>query len=276
MMWKLAFAVLALSVNLFANLVISVPSGAGVWSAGVAPDENNWDAFWDNRSRDGNRCNIGYWLRDTNWSDANGPGNRCNNDLFVASTGGPGTDLAFLRNTSGPNTPVGWRFQASGPQQATTLRLEVAGWRNSNTFGYGTYDSSGNRITTELFNGPTSPNASAAVNVAAGQEFFFYFCPNGDCTNILYSDTAYSSSDPRSGKFALFSEDPLSPTATSNIHRYWIGVEDTAGSDGIEGWGDFNDFVITAYVVPEPGFYGLLAIGLSGLYLLRRRRNSAD
>jgi hypothetical protein len=99
---------------------------------------------------------------------------------------------------------------------------------------------------------------------------------------MFFSGDAYDpTGNPRSGKFALFSENPTNPTAGSEIQTYWVGVEDLAGWDAVEGKGDYNDLIFRATVtsVPEPGFLTWIAVELSGaligLWFIARRRRSA-
>lgn len=263
-------AIFALSA--FGNLVVSVPGGTGAWYSWTAADgiTDGNDSFWDNASKDGTGCNVGYWLDSADWDTLGGS---CGNDIFQSGDFGPGK-LDFFGNTSGANSPVGWQFQATStpdPDQVVTLRLEVAGWRSSNSFGYWVGDTSNRTV---LFTGSTSPAATALIDVDPGDDFGFYICPAGDCSvgSIMFSNTAYNSTDPLSGKFALFSE----VQDGNSVSKYWIGVEDTLGNDPTEGWGDFNDILISATVVPEPGFYGLMGLGLAGLYwsVSRRRKKS--
>jgi hypothetical protein len=281
------FSFLALSVapSAFANLVVTTPVNSGAWYGPTTAVANNTGPiqgtpFWDSRSMDGNQCNVGYWLQQTTSWNA-GVGARCGNDSFVGGDKGPGA-LAFLASNSGEGTPVGWGFTASGPN-TVTLRLEVAGRRGTNSFGW--VDSNG--VRTELFAGSTAPTSGAAatktINVASGTSFGFYLCTAaaptpGNCnnSNSFSSTTAYSASNTRSGKFALFSEVPANPTNNSRIATYWVGVEDTAGNNSTERWGDYNDMLIRVTVVPEPGFYGALAMGLAGLFLFTRRRQTTE
>lgn len=266
-------AIFALSA--FGNLVVSVPGGTGAWYSWASADgiTDGDDSFWDNASKDGTGCNVGFWLASNDWDTLGGS---CSNDVFQAGDSGPGK-LDFFGNTSSANSPVGWQFQATGPNadQYVTLRLEVAGWKSSNEFGW--VDKNG--VLHTLFSGATNPQAQATISVAAGDAFGFYICPNGDCSagNIMFSNTDYAGgANDRAGKFALFSEAPQHPSAGSEIETYWIGVEDTLGNDPVEGWGDFNDILISATIVPEPGFYGLMGLGLAGIYWsVSRRRKKA-
>jgi hypothetical protein len=264
------------SAGAFADLAIPRPDGAGSWYTGVSSDENGSDAFWDNRSLDGSQCNVGYWLQSQNWQQAGGIGAQCGNDNFVAGTSGPSNaPLSFLAGASSPSNAVGWEMQSTGPT-STTLMLEVAGWRDTNEFGYYTYDQSNNKVLTPLFSGSVNPGSSAMINVASNGVFGFYLCPNGACgsSNILFSGTGYSPTDANSGKFALFSENPNPPANTfpTALTTYWVGVEDTAGNNSTEKWGDFNDALIRVSAVPEPHYVGLLVLGLGAVIALRRRQ----
>lgn len=271
--------------NVQADIVVSNPGGTGAWEAGVQPNQNNADAFWDNSSKDGAGCNVGYWLQAASWSQTTGIGQRCSNDSFQNASTGPQRPLSFFAGADNPSTPaagdgngetpVGWELRASGPN-TVQLRLEVAGWKAGNSFGYYFRDASNNYHYQELFAGSVDPNASALIDVAAGDRFGFYLCPNGNCNARLYSGAAYNSSNGRSGKFALFSEIPVLPGPGNAVRKYWVGVEDTAGSDSMEGWGDFNDLLISATAVPEPGFVGLLFAGLAALLFASWRMRKAS
>jgi hypothetical protein len=264
-------ALLLLSVPALANLVVTVPAGQGAWYTGVTATEAS-GAFWDNKSKDGANCNVGYWLQAASWPLS------CSTSS--AGTNGPQTPLDYFASTGSSSTPVGWLFSPTG-QQNLTLRVEVAGLASTNEFGWYQADSSGNIVggLNTLFGGPAVPtNNQTVTTFNTTQNFGFYLCKGGTvagaCSagNLFLSGTSYSSSDGTSGKFALFSQNPVHPNSSSSINTYWIGVEDTAGSDPTEGWGDFNDMIIRATVVPEPGFYGLMALGLSGLAVAIRRR----
>ena len=51
---------------------------------------------------------------------------------------------------------------------------------------------------------------------------------------------------------------------TSLVGRGWV--------DPLSGFSGANDFLFTGVVVPEPGAFALLGIGLIGLGAIRRRR----
>jgi hypothetical protein len=271
-----------------ADVVVAKPTSAsGQWYAPVtATSLNTGNTFWNNTSLDskpGTSCNVGYWLQSTDWTNS-GLGN-CKNNSFVAHTGGPGTALPFLASTATPNNPVGFEFQNTG-KTVVSLRLEDAQNKTTNELGYYTYGGgpnsvNGSNVTLHpLFPGVDSPDATQTVNLLPGETFGFYLCPgNAGTTHCEQSAVAYSgqdvSSNGRSGKFALFSESPvpiLSGNATAHINNFWVGVEDGPGINATEGFGDYQDMLISVNVVPEPGFYGFLGLSLAVLFLFIARK----
>ena len=64
---------------------------------------------------------------------------------------------------------------------------------------------------------------------------------------------------------SFLSVDDSLPTPNTTGQWAWIGLSDGGGIDE----NDSQDFVVRA-VIPEPGSFGLLALGLAGLALLRR------
>jgi hypothetical protein len=273
-------AVLALASlsALQAAIAVSNPNGTGQWYNGVAPSGSGANAFWDNGSLDGQGCNIGYWLASTDWNTL---GASCNNASWTGN--GPGANLAFFAGTASAATPVGWSITGT-EAHALNLRLEVAGNRTSNAFGYLIKDAVGNTVVgpIELFSGASAPGAfNQTIQLAAGQHLVFYLDPGGNTSTRIFSDTSYSSTDTKSGKFALFSEVPnnaaLLNSGRGGLSTYWVGVED--GNDQTaERWGDFQDFVVQVSVVPEPGFVALLSLGMGGLMFAayRRKRQAAQ
>lgn len=267
---------MATSLAAFGNMVIATPSGAsGWWYTGIAPDDNNVDAFWDNPSLDDPDspllpgCNIGYWLNATSWPATGCPGE------FKQGGGGPGAgNWEFFADSSSAAKAVGWMMEV--PANMSTegyldLQLEIAGNRGTNVFGWYTLDSSGNPVQNQLYAGPASPNAGSTVNfsVAAGTQFGFYI--TGEHGTFYSGSLVGTPQDPNgsAGKLAIFRE--LDSSIEVLPDTFWIAAEDRATTVG-ENIGDYNDFVVKLTVVPEPGFYGLLAVGMSALFLAVRRR----
>jgi hypothetical protein len=273
---SICIALLTLSVPTFANLVVAVPNGSGAWYQGVTATEST-GAFWDNKSKDGSNCNVGFWLQAGSW-----PLNCANqaSSPFGTPPGQPLDYFAAAGSGSVGTTAAGWLFTPSGPNNVT-LRVEVAGNAGANEVGWYTADANGNVVgnLNVLFSGSNNAPSFATINTASN--FGFYLCKggsvNGTCSasNLFLSGSANNgASTPNAGKFALFAQSPVHPNLNSQIQTYWMGIEDTPGDQGSnsEAWGDYNDLIIRATVVPEPGFYGVLAMGLSGLTVLVRRR----
>lgn len=273
-----------------ANTVDPNPDGAGAWYSGVSPNENSSDAFWDNASKDGSQCNVGYWLSGESWSNL---ASRCANDGGVVAPGGSGPgNLSFFGSATSPSRPVGWDMTSSG-DQTLQMTVEVAGYRGTNVLGYYTVDSNGVRsfnTGTVIYNGSDGAGATETITIPPGTTFGFFVCSNAgsfagcNASNIMFSGSEYSPqflglTTPTAGKFALFSENPTNPNGSSSISKYWVGVEDTAGLDATEHWGDYNDMIFSATVVPvntpEPltsWIYGADMVGLLGICFIFTRR----
>jgi len=266
------------------NIVVSNPANTGQWYNMIAPNNNNTDAFWDNPSNDGGACNVGYWLNSANWNSYGS--SNCSSDTWKTNGQGPGqSNLQFFAATSGADTPIGWYMEVTGPN-AVSLQLEVAGNSGSNAFGFYKLDGSGNIVgLTQLIAPGINPNTGSVVSINAnpGEFIGFYICPGvnpttpGTCNltsgaGAFLSGTAYTGNVSGSaGKLALFRE--INPVGGVQ-QAFWIGAEDKANTGG-EGVGDYNDMLVRLTVVPEPGFYGLLSLGIGGLFLAARRRKQS-
>lgn len=282
----LATALASTSFVQAAVVVASPNSGAGKWYTGVAANDDG-TPFWDNKSTDSKLtsrggCNIGYWLESTNW--LTNPAPNCNNDTFVPGDGGPGQPLAFFADASVANggKQVGWAVSTkNGETQTTTLRLEVAGHASKNVFGYEIFDASnssiGGKVT--IYNGIDNPLTAVqkAVKLAPGQKIGFWLKDTTD-NELFESNVDATLGNGLSGKFALFSEVPNNAgmlNGGKGLERYWIGVEDFKGNNPLEKWGDFQDFVASVSVVPEPSTYAALMAGVSAMLFAARRRKKA-
>jgi hypothetical protein len=248
-----------------ADMVVADPAGTGQWYAGVTAT-NASGAFWDNLSGDGNYCNVGFFLQETtSWNNLG-----CPQDgpppAYLSGDHGPGP-LSFFASTSGMGTPVGFLLESTGPS-ILTMRVEDAGSRNTNTFGYYETDALGNIIApkTEVFSGPDAPDATRVLLLKPGSFYELYLDPVGNAANEELSGM--------SDKFALFSQVPTSPNTSSDLNVFWIGIEDRGGLG--EGFGDYNDMVISVSPIPEPDFFGVLALALSGMFCLVIRRHRSE
>jgi hypothetical protein len=227
----------------------------GGWTANTDGAE-----FWDNISDDGlpvppnpassNTCNIGYWMTGTQANCIQVGG---------ASAITPTGTWDYLGATGNPDANVaGFTFtpSSSGPI-LTTLQVEVAGLRDSNIFGY--YNVS-DGILHQLFAGTDSPQLTTSFTPTG--EYGFYLQRVSGPIALTGTDAA--------AHFALFSN----VHSGNNLQEYFIGVEDNFPGSGGSIDLDFND-VIVHVIVPEPGFFGILAMSAAGLFVAyRRRRNS--
>jgi hypothetical protein len=267
-----------------ADIAIATAPGAGAWYTGVPADMSPADAFWDNSSQDDSTgaCNVGYWLQDASWPvSATCKGSASS---FAPGDGGPGMPLNFFASAGSASTPVGFFFDQDPGITKTALRLEVSGLAARNIFGYYQTDATGAFVgpLVPLFVGGDDPNANnpgVKTFVAPSGYFGFYMCVGsggGDTTcdsGLRLSGDPFVMNSHATGRFALFSEVPGAPGLASSLSKYWIGVEN-GGHVGPEGLGDYQDLLVSVQAVPEPGFYGMLALGMSGIFCvaIRRRR----
>jgi len=91
----------------------------------------------------------------------------------------------------------------------------------------------------------------------------------------LFSDTTQNgaSGDPTGQHFAIFAQSAAIGNALPV--DYFVGFEDLKVGGAPLGDRDYQDGVFKLRVVPEPGYYILLSLGLAGLGL-RRRMNKTS
>ena len=229
-------------ITLMAAMFLALPAVADTVTTVGAAQWNTWSSatgvrtagFWDGASDDGTTCNLGFWLTGTNGSCA-----------FVSGSGfvgpRPGA-LPFLSAAGSPQTPIPFTVNPVGGTRTVTLRLEVAGFRDINVFGY--YLLSNPGVLVPLFAGSDLPGTTASFT-PAGPFAFYLQNPGG----VFRSQTNLN--------FALFSQDPASPTLASNLLHYWVGVEDKPVPAGpyttpflpnVDA--DYNDALISMQVAP--------------------------
>lgn len=194
-------------------------------------------------------------------------------------------------NATTDQTTAGYWSASGPPPTAVTpiIRLENAGYANSNEVGFFTV--SGNTVgsTLKIFNGPASAgciatvawtafdtvviseiagcggavNAGTFVNSGIGYSGFGFYIKTPDNNTFYTLDDLNAGGNPQALTYR-----------NTNSNLWTIAFEDLvyAGSDK-----DFDDFVFSIesiVPVPEPGFYGVLALGLSGLIVALRRRSA--
>lgn len=162
---------------------LSVNSTTGVWKTMVQPNEDG-SPFWDQKSLDGSKYNIGYCLLDQQ---------NCTN-LGTAIQG-----LNYYGTASGGSVNS-FTFAGSG-DISTNLLIEVSDLSNVNSFGYYRTNAPGTLI--QLYSGHADPGASASFSLNPGTGIGFYL-KNGE--NVFRTDAALNVGDSTSqNHFALFS-----------------------------------------------------------------------
>ena len=224
-------------------------------------------------------------------------------DLISSVSGdGPGLDLQSLFNDwVGPSydlhanhsSPDQWMIGATG-QSSSTLILEIAGNAGQNTFGlYDVYDPN-NRLL--VYDGAAGSNARRGINYSAATNTFTV--GNTDTWSLVDSAVFTSNLfgfylEGPGGTF--FSDDALNGNQTQMVAFQGTGVSANFLGTGYATWlsnewvlawedlaysnsdMDFNDLVMiieSVTPVAEPGSLGMLAMGILGLLVLRRRTDS--
>jgi hypothetical protein len=240
-------------------------------------------AYWNNATDDSlTECrNVGCFLTgaDTNLSD--------NNDFHAALGASFWTNAAYLGNANG-TAIADISFQAI-PVQPAYMVTEVAGTGTTNWLGW--YKQGVSSFTTlnqgtdwdVIFAGSDTTGASKPFSPS--YDFGFWLLPN--CTTCGGAGTATAlngglatrrfteSSKNGAGAgafqyFAVFAETAAAANAIPTT--LVISVEDQSFVQGFGGAdGDTNDLMFKMTVVPEPGYYVVLSLGLLALGVARRR-----
>lgn len=153
-------------------------------------------------------------------------------------------------------------FRLSGAAGQASIFVELAGWSHVNTFGiYDLLDPT-NRV--EIFDGAASAGASASFSLPSsfGADLFGFY---------LESPAGLWFSQP------LLNGDWSDHLLAFDLGgQYLLAWEDLTASK----WdADYNDLVVlvsgvNGVSVPEPTTLGLLGLGLAGMGLFRRRKES--
>jgi hypothetical protein len=258
----------ALAICLSSSLALAdtlIDVGAVGFGGGFVLDENG-TPYWDNRSQDGGKANIGYYLTgDTTYYTGAGPAPFHPNPLNPALTNPQ--YLQLNTTTAGNNN---FYFQKSTPANQISMLIEIAGWNPNNKFGW--YDQTlANPTLNQIFPGSATPGNTYLLTLPVGvTKYGFYFQSNEG--NTFYSEASRDSAGLTTlSHFAVFKGDNYKNT-------YFIGMEDqiqtlSGVAGGAEGkYGDFNDMAVRVTGVPLPGAVLLLGAGMARLAAYARRR----
>jgi hypothetical protein len=303
--FTLAMLGLCLGLSATAGSVVVAPGGDWIglnspvirtgFAEQLAPSSGastRYDAYWNNNTLDGNTCaNVGCFIT--------------KQGAFASTATSPDLDNAVWLGDAGAASGQRldkFSFNAQ-PDGNTRILIELAGQSTSNWFGW--YDSSfaGPFDSTNegtrwgiIFDGNDSPTAAlegskSSTSFLPTQNFGFWFLPKFTTTDfdrasapkgalIANASTALNSGNAvftESGRnkgfdnrqyFALFAESEA--VVNNPPTEFWMGIEDLKAGDF-----DYNDMVVkfklTSFV-PEPGFYGALALGLGALFISFRSK----
>ncbi len=245
------------------------PTGFGAstpaWTNNLATPTTSPAVFWNNDSYDSRgvsqQMNVGNLLTNSG-GYAGSPSVLGSDRVSEDLTDADGVDPAafnFIRSAAAMN--IALLFADSS---LDTGRTDVG-------TVFGSYQ---NGVFTPLYNVgstgiPTPPVTFDPTGAGGSYGFYATVCyAVGSCETYTTGNGNWGNNTGGAGwnHFALFK------TASGN---YVLGFEDANGIFG-EGSGDYNDLVVElsqASSVPEPGTFGILAVGIALLFHYRARRN---
>lgn len=202
--------------------------------------------YWDNKSFDGDKMNVGYCL--------NGEGN-CN------MAGAPGKDLSYFGGLFG-SAVKDISFKETGVLDMATMKIEIAGLANQNSFGW--YDiNSGAKY--ELFSGTAGAGSEKTFDPTA--QFGFYLTND---LGTFFTQSSKNTADKGDQHFAIFRDN-----AAKGSEAYYLGIEDLLFSNSDR---DYNDMIvkISASNTPEPASFAMLGLALAGAGAIKRMRSKKN
>lgn len=239
-------------------VIMFVPSIVSAQFSPIGTVANDGGQFWDNRSQDGQFCNIGFVLNGTATA-AGCVGDRPNTGFLpldpITTGAGP---LDLYKTTPG--------FGLFGNSATLTVYGDIAGQDR----GWGWFTAA-NRTGSRVNLNGSYGNLGSIGGVGT---------PWGLWIQLTDESFAYSDDETVSGQFAFFK-----PKGFAG--ELLFGAEDInvlrGDSHVANGDRDFNDvsgrLEFTGgnleTVVPEPSTYVLMATGLLGIGFIRRRKQNA-
>lgn len=216
--------------------------------------QNNGGEFWDNKSQDGTKCNIGYVL--TNQATAAGCANERPNNWLplenVTVTEQYGTGTFALFNSDPFDVGFTLYGDIAGQNRNWGIFTLVGNTRTR-------YDLNANVCTVQVVGGCTVTGGQLFPNIEKA--------PWGIWISTTDNVFRYSDTD---AQFAWF---------RGPGNQNYFGIEDINVAKGSDR--DFNDVVFSARnpggdlsTVPEPSTYVLMASGLMALGVVARRRKT--
>jgi hypothetical protein len=272
---------------------------------------NATGAFWNNTSSDivngSNAANVGNFLNPVSGSAFNGGVSGCSACGTNYMTGGGQMDV---QSSNIPNFVSGFNFVRQAGALSITLLYANSGVNGNVEVGI--YDATSgttalNNHTILFPNGNIQSNLNPGPTFGGATSYPEFGSPSG--TTTLQNGSPYANwgiyvrectitGDPTCGggskvvtqffNVAFNQNDPGTDTghqhfalfqAGTNLNTYFVGFEDqTAGTGGVEGYGDYNDIILQINTsqslvagVPEPGTLAFIGAGLAGLGLLKRK-----